>query len=515
MNLIENEELIAKNKKTKMIMVIIIVLILLLLVVCGVLLYLINVQQRNTLKLNIDGKSTNFASDVFVIEDGKLYIGIRTFGEMMGYESHNADYKNRYSEDTTNCYINNANEIASYSLNSNTMYKKATNNEDYEYFDLEEPVRLINDKLYTTIEGMQIGTNSMIQYDANNNQITVYSLNYIVSSYANSFPNAAIIDEEADFNNKKALRYDRVVIMNEDEHYGVVNSQGQEVIGTKYASISFKEDSQEFTVTTDDGKMGILSTDGTTKIEPNYDEIKQISKERNYYLVSNNEKYGVINHNGNIVIHLEYDQIGVDESRFSSNGIESPYILFDNCIPVEQNDKWGIFDINGNLIVPVQYDEIGCVGGTNSDRVSNNVLVIPQYEAIVLGREDKYTIVSSLGREYVPLILDSVYSVTTAGEDSYYMTFTIQEEQDGKMVDRQETYNVDDYFTQVLHMDSQNSETTETQTTNTVDTQNTVQDDSTVQDANVVQNTDANANGEVVNNNAQTGTEVQAGNNSV
>ena len=202
MNLIENEELIAKNNKTKMIMVIIIVLILLLLVVCGVLLYLINVQQRNTLKLNIDGKSTNFASDVFVIEDGKLYIGIRAFGEMMGYEAHNADYKNRYSEDTTNCYINNANEIASYSLNSNTMYKKATNNEDYEYFDLEEPVRLINDKLYTTIEGMQIGTNSMIQYDASNNQITVYSLNYIVSSYANTFPNAAIIDEEADFNNK-------------------------------------------------------------------------------------------------------------------------------------------------------------------------------------------------------------------------------------------------------------------------------------------------------------------------
>ena len=515
MNLIENEEMIEKNNKAKKIMIIIVVLIILLLIVCGALLYLINIQERNTLKLNVDGKNTSFASDMFVIENEKVYIKIKDFGKMMGYEPYNGELKTKYSEDTTNCYIDGVSESASYSLNSNTMYKKVDLNEDYEYFELEEPVRLINNELYTTIEGMQIGTNSMIQYDTNNNQITVYSLDYIVSSYANTFANAAIIDEESDFNNKKALRYDLVVVMNENEHYGVVNSQGQEIIGTKYASISFKEDSQEFTVTTDDGKMGILSTDGTTKIEPNYDEIKQISKERNYYLVSNNEKYGVINHNGNIVIHLEYDQIGVDESRFSSNGIESPYILFDNCIPVEQNDKWGIFDINGNLIVPVQYDEIGCVGGTNSDRVSNNVLVIPQYEAIVLGREDKYTIVSSLGREYVPLILDSVYSVTTAGEDSYYMTFTIQEEQDGKMVDRQETYNVDDYFTQVLHMDSQNSETTETQTTNTVDTQNTVQDDSTVQDANVVQNTDANANGEVVNNNAQTGTEVQAGNNSV
>lgn len=498
MNLIENEELIAKNKKTKMIMVIIIVLILLLLVVCGVLLYLINVQQKNTLKLNIDGKSTNFASDVFVIEDGKLYIGIRTFGEMMGYESHNADYKNRYSEDTTNCYINNANEIASYSLNSNTMYKKATNNEDYEYFDLEEPVRLINDKLYTTIEGMQIGTNSMIQYDANNNQITVYSLDYIVSRYAASFTNAAIADEKADFNNKKALRYNLVVITNTDGYYGVCDSQGKEIIGTKYTSISFKEDSQEFTVTTDDGKMGILSSDGRTKIVPNYDEIKQISKDLNYYLVSNNEKCGVINHNGNIVIHLEYDNIGIDESRFGTNGIESPYILFDNCIPVEQNDKWGIFDINGNLIVPVEYDEVGCVTSTQSNSVNNNVLVIPQYEAIVLGKEEKYKIINSLGEEYVPLRLDSVYSVTTAGKDNYYMTFTIQEEQDGKMVDKTETYNIDDYFEQVLHI------TNKTEGETAIDT-------NTLQDTNTVQDTNTTSTGTTVNDTTQPGSPEQGG----
>ena len=503
MNLIENEEMIEKNKKTKIIMIVIISLIILLLIACGVLLYLINVQQRNTLKLNIDGRSTNFASDMFVIENGELYIAIRDFGSLMGYGTYNGDLKVNYSEDVTNCYISNANEAASYSLNSNTMYKKVTTNEDYEYFDLEEPVRLINNKLYTTIEGMQLGTNSLITYDSTNNQITVFSLDYIVSSYAQTFPNAAIIEEDADFNNKKALRYDLVVMMNEEEHYGVYNSQGQEIIGAKYAGISFKEDSQEFTVTTDEGKMGILSSDGRTKIEPNYDEIKQISKDLNYYLVSNNEKYGVINHNGNIVIHLEYDSIGVDESRFSSNGLESPYILFDNCIPVEQNERWGIFDVNGRLIVPVEYDEIGCIEGTASDRVSNNVLIIPQYEAIVFGKEEKYTIISSLGEEYVPLILDSVYSVTTAGEDSYYMTFTIQEEQDGKMVDRQETYDIDDYFEQVLHISSQTGEQSENQNTNTEQSQNMVQDDSTVQ------NTDPNATEEVVNDATQTGTEGQ------
>lgn len=498
MNLIENEEMIEKNNKAKKIMIIIVVLIILLLIVCGALLYLINIQERNTLKLNVDGKNTSFASDMFVIENEKVYIKIKDFGKMMGYEPYNGELKTKYSEDTTNCYIDGVSESASYSLNSNTMYKKVDLNEDYEYFELEEPVRLINNELYTTIEGMQIGTNSMIQYDTNNNQITVYSLDYIVSSYANTFANAAIIDEESDFNNKKALRYDLVVVMNENEHYGVVNSQGQEIIGTKYASISFKEDSQEFTVSTDEGKMGILSSDGRTKIEPNYDEIKQISKERNYYLVSNNKKYGVINHNGNIVIHLEYDQIGVDESGFVSNGIESPYILFNNCIPVEQNKKWGIFDINGRLIVPVEYDEIGCIEGTNSNRVSNNVLIIPQYEAIVLGKEDKYTILNSLGEEYVPLILDSVYSVTTAGEDSYYMTFTIQEEQNGKMVDKIETYNVDDYFEQVLHI------------TNKAEGETAI-DTNTLQDTNSVQDTNTTSTGTTVNDTTQPGSPEQGG----
>ena len=48
----------------------------------------------------------------------------------------------------------------------------------------------------------------------------------------------------------------------------------------QYKNITFKEDSQEFTVTTEESKMGILAVDGTTKIEPNYDEIKQINKDK-------------------------------------------------------------------------------------------------------------------------------------------------------------------------------------------------------------------------------------------
>src|SRR5699024_4367706 len=119
-----------------------------------------------------------------------LYVDIKAFAQLMGYETYNGDYKAKYSEDTTNCYISSADEIASFSLNSNTIYKKAVVNEDYEYFELEQPVRLINNKLYVLEEGIEIGTNSAIQYNQAENQITVLSLNYITNYYATNMTNS-------------------------------------------------------------------------------------------------------------------------------------------------------------------------------------------------------------------------------------------------------------------------------------------------------------------------------------
>ncbi len=483
MNLIENEEFNAKKTKTKKIMTIIIILIIFLLIVSVILLYMIYSIERNTLKLTIDNKSTSFASDMFVLEDDKLYVDIRGFAALMGYETYNGDYKSgRYSEETSNCYISSTNEIASYSLNSNTMYKKATTNEDYEYFDLDEPVKLINNKLYVIEEGIEIGTNSKIQFNSNNNQISVLSLQYVVNYYSSRFENAVITNSRANFNSQKALLYDLVIVRNTDGHYGVYGIDGREIIGTKYTSINFKEDSKEFTVTTDEGKMGILSANGVTKIEPNYTQIKQISKELNYYLVSNNNKYGVINQNGNIIIHLEYDKIGINENDFNANGIENPYILFDNCIPVMQNNIWGMFDVNSNQILPLEYDEIGCIGGNRVNN-SNNVLIIPQYEAIVIGKDGEYGIINSSGREYVPIMLDSVYSITSAGELKYYMTFTRQVEENGQLVDRQETYDLEQYFEEHVVENTQNAHNNENTVSNEVTEQNVISNEVTGQNS--------------------------------
>lgn len=480
MNLLENEVQNQKNKKAKIIMIIIAILIVILIGACVFIGIQIQKVENSKLKFIVDGKSTTIPENLFITENDTLYINIKKFAELVGYHTYNGDFKNKYSEDTANCYIadgdgeenGSTNEYASYSLNSATMYKQVQPNKnnteesyDYEYFEIEKPVILRNNELYVSKDGMEIGTNSLITYNESNNTIRVNTLNNIAEAYASKFTNS-VINMQADkvnFNNKKALRQGLVVIMTEDEHFGVCDKDGNEIIGTKYANIEYKEGSNEFTVMTDEGKKGILSIDGTTKIEPNYSEIKQISKELNYYLVQNNNKYGVINQNGNLLIFLEYDQIGVDTKEFTSNDIENPYLLYDKCIPVMQNGKWGVFNTDGELIIPLNYTSIGCVNKTNKEMVTNNVLIIPEYEAIVMGNaEGKYAILDSEGKEYVPAILDSVYSTTTQGKVEYYITITQQQEQNGKMVDVQQRIGLTqlDVFQEKVEQPQLNTNTT-------------------------------------------------------
>ena len=134
--------------------------------------------------------------------------------------------------------------------------------------------------------------------------------------------------------------------------------------------------------------------------------------------------------------------------------------------------------------MPLEYDEMGCITGT-SNKSSNNVLIIPQYEAIVLGKDGKYSIVSSLGKSYVPNVLDSVYSITISGEEKYYMTFTRQVEENGNVVNKQETYDIDQYFEQNANENKQEEQSNE----NTVVTNETVVDNNYI---NTTQNDSTN-----------------------
>lgn len=424
----DTKDMERKSKKTIKILIITLAFVILTIIVLMVMIYYIQGQQ---FKVNIDGKRASLPEDTFVFEGDNIYVSIRDFAQNNGYTYHNGEYKHQYSEDTDKCYIYNANEIASYSLDSDTLYKVLNTNSqstdveaDYEYYTIDEPVKMINNKLYTTLDGISKGCNVSIAYNQESNTVTAYTLDYLTTFYSARIPTSIFVEgaEQTDsyFSNQKAILYNLMVVKDANGYYGVYDLSGNTIIGEKYKDMKFIESSQEFIVQTNENKMGIIASDSTTKIEPTYDSIKQIDKDLELYLVSNDDRYGVINGNGRTIIFLEYTQIGIDANQFSNDDIKNPYLLYNRCIPVCQNDKWGMLDINGNTILPVEYDGFGCVAPSSA---SSSLLLVPEYQAFVVHQGDYYGLYNTSGNELIPTLVTTMYSVISSGEKSYYLNY--------------------------------------------------------------------------------------------
>ncbi|MCI9178189.1 MAG: hypothetical protein HFJ28_06570 [Clostridia bacterium] len=419
-----------QQKNAKKWMKLITVMIVLLLVTCialvGMMYYLKSVQ----LKITLDGVQTSNLENVLIFENGKVYIPIRNFASYVGYESSNGDYnQDRYTEDTTKCYVKCSGEVATFSLGSNKIYKTLLDgSNDYEYYEINEPIRMINNQLCTTIEGASIAFNISMAYEIEQNRVTIFTLPYLVNYYTAQYTNAAFLEGTASFSNQKALLYDMVIVKNTANQYGVYDLNNREILGTKYTSIKFVESTKEFIVTTAENKMGIMSHDSSTKISPEYDQIKQIDKDTGLYLVTNNNKYGVINGHGSTIIFTEYDQVGIDSTRFSNNGIQNQYLLYNNCIPVRKNNIWTIYDKTGRKITDAEYTDLGCTAGSSiPDKNASSILLIPKYEGIVVKEGNMYGIIDSKGERLVPSVLSSVYSTTSEGKVTYSMIYESQE----------------------------------------------------------------------------------------
>ncbi len=468
----KSEDAREKNKKiSNVILICIAVVVIAIIAIMCTIVYI----QKNTFRVYIDGKSINLPESTIVFDDatGKIYVDIMGIASYLGYDAHKGEFK-LYTEDENKCWVECKNETASFFLNSNKISKVVPNQrEDYEDYMISDTIISKNNKLYCTPEGIRIGFNVTFDYREEGKNIQIYTLPYLVKNYTAQFKKLGYkegIDDE--FNNQKAILYNLFVVKKDNNLYGVVDSNNQEVIGSRYSKMVFNENAREFYVTNTTNKKGIVTEKGATKINLLYDEINMIDKNNGLYVVRNSGKYGILGNTGNIVIHLEYEQIGVDVSKFPNNGITNKYVLFENAIPVYQNKKWGMFDIKGNLILPLEYDTIGYSSGATGNLTGksvNNLLIIPSYKAIVFGKDltvqdgnntkkvKRYGIYDNRGNELVVTALDNAYFVVNGGVNTYYM------ENNGK------TYNIEEYLERHPLQIQTTSEETEqsTQTTNT------------------------------------------------
>lgn len=429
MGLVGNNSINIDKEKTKKIVKLSIILLVILLIINIGLIGAVYYANLKTLKLNINSaKKEKFKQDLFVFEeDGDIYVSIKNIATLVGYKAQNGGYK-EYSEDSNKCYVENDNEVAEFELDSNIIYKYAKNSRNEEIFEFKKAVRQINGELYASAECISIACNTRFKYSKDKNQIDIYTLDYYVNLYVNVFGDKSSLKDEktATFTNKKAVLYDRMVVIDKDGRYGVCDLTGKELIGTKYASIEFLEASKDFIVKTEEGKVGIVSYDATTKIKPEFDTIKEIDSKEGRYLVSTNEKQGIIDKDGKVIIYPEYDKIGLDDIQVFTKE-KNQYILLNTYIPVCKENKWGWFNIEGKSIVAPKYDELGCRNKYNSSITGDPVLTIPEYNVVVVKKDDKYGLVTGQGAILLQPALQRVYSTTEDGKIKYYMLYNNQD----------------------------------------------------------------------------------------
>ncbi len=439
MNLYEQQPNFENNKaKTKKLMIILGITIIILFILSIGLIFYISYIEKNKFKCYINNARVSIKSDTMIIDENKnnIYVSLEDIADKIGYTKNNGEYKDPYSEDVDKCYLQNKYETVSYITESNQIYKailseSQSSDADYEYFEIDEPVFMSNNKMYTTIDGISKGCNLAYSYNKDNNTLKIYTMNYLSTSYAKTIPESAEIaaqDNVESYKNKKAILYDMIVVKNTAGKYGVKNSSNNTIIGEKYKSISFEEEEEEFIVETDDGKFGIIDKTGKTKITPDYTSIKLISKARGLYLVSKTSsaskmQYGIINKNERVIVYIEYEQIGISKSDFPTNEIDNPYILFEKCIPVKRSNKWGLLDLNGNTIASLEFDSLGCLSNSSKNNQANSLVVIPEYEAIVVRKDGLYGLYNSSGKELILPLVTDMYVINNSGENQYYLTY--------------------------------------------------------------------------------------------
>lgn len=421
MNLIDESVDYKKKDNSKKIARIILIFIALIIIaiisVLGVLMYIKNKE----LKLYIDGNLNDKVKNMMEVDDdGTVYFPVKDIASYLGYQSYNGEYTDK-SEDANKCYVQNDNEIANFVLNSNKIYKLALENRDgnYNYYYANKPVKAINGKLYISSDALANAFNLSFTYDTDSNRVYIYTMPYLIESYS-----AKVLDYGYDsisdnfINQKAVLNSMLVVTKNQGKSYAVIDLKGNAIIEAKYDNIEYLENTGDFLVTSNN-KVGIISSKRETKVQLLYDSLELVDSDSGLFIAKKDNKYGIIDSKGNIKVYIEYDQIGIDNTKFEKNNIKNKYLLDNGMIPAKKDKYWGAFDKNGKTVLNFEYDSFGYTATSNREAI--NLLIIPDYNLMVVCQNKKYALVSSTGDMVIRPVLDDAYMTISSGKKYYYM----------------------------------------------------------------------------------------------
>lgn len=433
------------NKRTTtIILVLIIFLIILMLGIVGFMVYL----KQTAFVLKLNGQDSSAMKNIINIDSNNpndVYIPIKKAAKILGYQPYDGSYTTK-SEEPNECYVESKDEVAMFSLSSKKIYKTLTTGDmDFECFEIQEPVKAINGELYTTIEGIQTAFNVKWEYDIENNKMDIKTMPYLIQQYSQFVVNNGYTSINENFTNQKAILDDMIIVNKSTDSNGdkvavldISGSQVKTILEPKYDNIEYLQHTKDFLVTAN-SKKGIIGRDRSTIVRSQYDDIILMDYNKKLYAVKISDKYGIIDFKGNNVLDADYSIIGIDISNFKENDIKSKYIIADRLIPIKgQNGLWGFFDTVTGKPTELKYEQIGYITTNNRAGSGYSLLAVPNYNVIVVGKNRKYSVITSSGEEIegLPFVFDSIYLSIYGGQSSYVLdynseTYDLLEQLDG------------------------------------------------------------------------------------
>lgn len=159
------------------------------------------------------------------------------------------------------------------------------------------------------------------------------------------------------------------------------------------------------------GKYGLIDLDGNTLLNCDYDEITTLKSVKENFVVKKNDKVGLVNSKGQEIIKTEYKDI-----KTLKEGYKNEYII------VDENGNSGVISTSGTIIVEPAYKEIKYLGNAEIYAVMlDNVWTLIKKNGEVLN--NTYNYISAKG-ENVIVEKDGKYGIiTTKGEEKIAPTY--------------------------------------------------------------------------------------------
>ena len=354
----ENQYQKTEKPKGKKIVLILLILSIILAIVIIACMILLKSTETVGMALYINDAQQEISENLIIQDNqGNQYIELERLAHMLGYQFDNSEYQT-YGVDTTKCYIRNENLISGFELDSNRMYKyEIGTNLDYQYYTLNHNIIIYNNKLYIAIDDLIKALNVYCTVDQNN-VIKLSTMAYLSDYYQQQLQDKKY-SVATDQNNQKALAYGWIVV-SKDGVWSVLNTNLEEIIGAKFASIYFDEVNLNYIVSNSDGKYGIIDNTGVIEQSLKYDGLEPLNYENMLYKVRSNNQYGIMKSNGTMLTQIIYDDIGYPADP--QNNILYTLIIpeleneTEKTIVVKQNEKYGLIYLEtGETFLPCDH----------------------------------------------------------------------------------------------------------------------------------------------------------------